>query len=176
MSSTVTSEELHARIVGQNVPKRFLANVERNGDVEVLNWKNADGAYESMTLAELADQTARLTAGLKDLGVSHGDKVVMMMRNRQEFHGLDLAILFLGATPVSIYNSSAPDQIQYLINDCGASVAILEDGAFLERFDAVREQIPTIVHTVVLDTTDATPDSVVRYSDLLAFEPADLAA
>jgi hypothetical protein len=57
-----TSADLHERIVGQNLPKRFLANVERNGGVEVLNWKNSAGDWESKTLAAMADDTARLTA------------------------------------------------------------------------------------------------------------------
>lgn len=174
--TTVTSQDLHDRIVGQNIPKRFLANVARNGDVDVLNWKNSDGSWGSQTLTEMADDTARLVTALQDLGVQPGDKVVLMLRNRPEFHTIDTAVLFCGATPVSIYNSSAPDQVQYLVNDCGASVAILEDSGFLERFDAVRDQIPTIKHTVLLETTDETPDDIVRYSDLLAFEPADLAA
>lgn len=175
MTSTVTSEELHSRIAGQNLPKRFLANVERNGDIEVLNWKTSDGEWASLTLNEVAEHTARLTAALKDLGVGQGDKVVMMIRNRQEFHALDLAILFCGATPVSIYNSSAPDQIQYLINDCGASVAILEDSGFLERFESVRAQIPTIEHIALIETNDETGAHVLRYADMLAFEPVDLA-
>ena len=169
-----TSADLHERIIGQNLPKRFLANVERNGSVEVLNWKNSAGDWESKTLVEMAEDTARLTAALKDLGVSAGDTVVMMIRNRQEFHALDMAILFCGATPVSIYNSSAPDQIQYLINDCGASVVILEDAGFLARFDAVREKILTIEHTVLIEAEGAA-DDIIRYSDMLAFEPADLA-
>ncbi len=170
-----TSADLHERIVGQNLPKRFLANVERNGGVEVLNWKNSAGDWESKTLVAMADDTARLTTALQDLGVGAGDTVVMMIRNRQEFHALDMAILFCGATPVSIYNSSAPDQIQYLINDCGAKVAILEDADFLARFDAVREKIPTIKHTVLIEAEGAT-DDIIRYSDMLAFAPADLAA
>jgi long-chain acyl-CoA synthetase len=173
--TTVTSQDLHDRIAGQNLPKRFLQNVARNGGVEVLNWKASDGSWASKTLNEMADDTARLTAALKDLGVAPGDKVVMMIRNRQEFHALDMAILFCGATPVSIYNSSAPDQIQYLINDCGASVAILEDADFLARFDAVREKIPTIKHTALIEADGAAAD-IIRYSDMLAFEPADLAA
>ncbi len=175
--NSVTSQDLHDRIVGQNLPKRFLANVDRNADVEVLNWKTSTGEWASLTLAELADQTARLTTALQDLGVRPGDRVVMMIRNRPEFHAIDLAVLFCGATPVSIYNSSAPDQIQYLINDCGATVAILEDGGFLERFESVREKIPTIKHTVLIETADdAVRDDIVRYTDLVAFEPADLAA
>ena len=172
--SPISSAELDERIVGQNIPKRFLANLARNGDVEVVNWKNSAGEWESLTMTELADQTARLVSGLRDLGVSPGDRVVMMIRNRQEFHGLDLALLFCGATPVSIYNSSAPDQIQYLVNDCGAKLAIVEDSGFLERFDTVRDKLPTITATVQIETNDETPDGIVRYDDLLGFEPADL--
>ena len=170
-----TSQDLHDRIVGQNLPKRFLANVERNGDIEVVNWKNPDGEWESRTLRELAEDTARLVTSLKDLGVGRGDRVVMMIRNRGEFHALDLAILFCGATPVSIYNSSAPDQIQYLVNDCGASVAILEDDGFLGRLQSVRDALETIEHVVLIES-DGAGDDVVTFSDMMAAEPADLAA
>ena len=169
-----TSQELNDRIVGQNLPKRFLANVERNGDVEVVNWKDSSGDWVSKTLRDVADDTARLVTSLKDLGVGKGDKVVLMIRNRQEFHAIDLAVLFCGATPVSIYNSSAPDQIQYLINDCGASVAILEDDGFLQRFQAVRDKIPTIKHIALIEA-DGAGDDIIKYSDMIAAEPADLA-
>ena len=152
-----TNQDIHDRIVGQNIPKRFLANVERNGSLPAIQWKDAAGAWASITFDELAEQAARLAASLADLGVGHGDRVVMMVANRHEFHPLDIAILFLGATPVSIYNSSAPDQIQYLVNDCGAKVAIVENDTFLvtvsrhaartsrERTDG--DQLRDIIHS-----------------------------
>ena len=98
-----------------------------------------------------------------------------MIRNRAEFHPLDLAVLFCGATPVSIYNSSAPEQVEYLVNDCGAKVAIVEDSGFLERFLKVRDALPTIEHIAVIEPFEGIGDDIVRYSDLAAFEPADLA-
>ncbi len=171
-----TSQELHDRIVGQNVPKRFLANVAKNGSTTVLRWKDPTGEWRSATLDELTETTARLTSALKQLGVGHGDNVVLMLRNRPEFHALDLAVLFLGATPVSIYNSSAPEQIDYLVNDCQAKVAIVEDVGFLERFLKVRETLPTIEHIVLVEPSGLAGDDIVAYADLVASEPADLAA
>ena len=50
--------------------------------------------------------------------------------------------LLLGATPVSIYNSSAPEQIEYLVGHSEASVAVVEDIGFLERFLKVRSELP----------------------------------
>ncbi|NKB41578.1 MAG: AMP-binding protein [Ilumatobacter sp.] len=171
-----TSQDLHDRIVGQNIPKRFLANVERNGDIEVLNWKTSTGDWATKTLREVADDAARLTTSLKNLGLGKGDTVVMMIRNRQEFHALDLAVLFCGATPVSIYNSSAPDQIQYLVNDCDAKIAVLEDDGFLRRFESVRDKLPTIEHIAMIEENDVDNNNIIQYADLIAAEPADLAA
>ncbi len=100
----------------------------------------------------------------------------MMLTNRPEFHPLDLAVLFLGAAPVSIYNSSASEQIKYLVNDCGAKVAIVENDAFLDRFLPIREDLSSLEHLAVVDPSEATPDDVLRYSNLIAAEPLDLAA
>ena len=171
-----TSQELQDNIAGSNLPKRYLTNLERNGAVEVLRWKDADGAWQSWTLQELTDVTARLATGLAGLGVGKGDTVVLMLRNRPEFHALDLAVLFLGATPVSIYNSSAPEQIEYLVNDCKAKVAVVEDSGFLERFLKVRSSLTTLEHIVMLEDSEVAGSDVVRYADLAAAEPADLTA
>jgi long-subunit acyl-CoA synthetase (AMP-forming) len=169
-----TSQDLQDRIVGQNLPKRFLSNLERNADVEVLRWKDSSGAWQGWTLTDLAGRTARLATGLAALGVGKGDTVVLMLRNRPEFHALDLAVLFLGATPVSIYNSSAPEQIDYLVNDCGAKVAVVEDDGFLERFLKVRESLPTLDHIVLLEPSETAGDAVVPYTQLTTAAPADL--
>jgi long-chain acyl-CoA synthetase len=171
-----TSQELDQLVAGQTVATRFLANLERHGDVEVLRWKDVSGEWQTQTLAEVSDDVARLTTGLKSLGLGKGDRVVLMMSNRPEFHAIDLAVLFCGATPVSIYNSSAPDQIEYLVNHCGAKMAILENDGFLARFDAVGDRLATIQTTVIVEPSDSTPAGLVRHADLLTSEPADLAA
>ena len=171
-----TSQELNARIEGETLATRFLQNLDQHADNTVLRWKDEQGNWQSWTLAELADVTARLVTGLQGLGVERGDRVVMMIRNRPEFHPLDLAIVFCGATPVSIYNSSAPDQIQYLVNDCGAKVAILENATFLERFSKVCDAMPSIEQLVIIEDSDRVGDDVTRYDVLASSVPADLAA
>jgi long-chain acyl-CoA synthetase len=174
LGAMTTSQELHDRIIGQNLAKRFLTNLDTNAAVEVLRWKDTNGAWHGWTLTELADVTARLATGLAGLGIGKGDTVVLMLRNRPEFHALDLAVLFLGATPVSIYNSSAPEQIDYLVNDCKAKVAIVEDDALLGRFLKVRESLVTLETIVLIEPSDTAGDAVVAYAELAAAEPADL--
>jgi long-chain acyl-CoA synthetase len=170
----ITTQELDQAVAGQTVAMRFLANLERRADVEVLRWQGVDGEWYSQTLAQVADDVARLTTGLRGLGIEKGDRVVLMLTNRPEFHAIDLAVLFCGATPVSIYNSSAPEQIDYLVNHCGAKLAILENDAFRGRFDAVADRLATIETMVLVQPSDNTPPEIVRHADLLASEPADL--
>lgn len=167
--------DLDDRVAGQNLPSRFLSTLAEHADVEVLRWKDSAGAWQSWDLAKVADVTARLVSSLKDLGIGHGDRVVLMLKNRAEFHPLDLACLFVGATPVSIYNSSAPDQVEYLVNHCQAKMAIVEDNEFLSRFREVGDALTSVEHYAVLEA-DGVSDDVLRYDDLVAAEPADLAA
>ena len=75
-------------------------------DQVALRAKSGDG-WRELTYGEYGDRACRLAAGLAGLGVRRGDRVVLMMRNRPEFHVADIAVVLLGATPISIYNSSS---------------------------------------------------------------------
>ena len=121
---------------------------------------------------------ARAAAGLRGLGVGPGDRVVLMMRNIPEFHVMDLAVTFCGATPISIYNSSSADQVAYLAGHSGACVAIVEDMGFAERFTTVRDQLTSLDHIVLLhDPEGIAGDDLMPASALTeGHEPLDLQA
>ncbi len=62
-----------------------------------------------------------------------------MLANRPEFHIVDLAAVTLGATPFSIYTTYPAEEIEYLLTDAAARVAIVEQ-AFLPVILEAREQ------------------------------------
>jgi len=171
----VTKAELDKLVAGETVPTRFLRMVGEHPERVALRWRNADESWSEWTWRDYADQVARVTAGLEALGVGRGDRVVVMMRNRPEFHVADLAALFCGATPISIYNSSAPEQVEYLTAHCEAKVAIVEDIGYLERFLKVCSELPRLEHIVIIDDPDglAGPD-VTPFAQLTAADPVDL--
>src|SRR5215218_3061886 len=125
------------------IPDRFLGVVSERGAQVALRQKVGDD-LRTVTYDQYADQACRVAAGLRALGVGPGDRVVMLVGNRPEFHVADVAALLLGATPISIYNSSSPEQIAYLAGHAGASVAIVEDSQFLERVLEVRNELPAL--------------------------------
>ena len=158
---------------GRTIAQAFLDTVEGSGDAVALRWKEGD-AWQEWTFAEYADRVARATTGLRAQGVQRGDRLVLMMRNTPEFHILDVAALMVGATPISIYNSSAPDQIEYLVGHSKATIGIVEDDSFLARFEPVRDQLTSLRSLGVVRPGELAADFT--WDDLLDHEPADLAA
>ncbi|MCC5951827.1 MAG: long-chain fatty acid--CoA ligase [Acidimicrobiia bacterium] len=184
----VTNEEIAEAVQGQTIPTEFLKIVRAHPDQVALRWKNDDDSWGEWTYTDYAERVAQVAAALGDLGVERGDKVVLMMRNDPKFHVVDMAAYFAGATPVSIYNSSSAEQVEYLVNHSEAKVAIVQDMGFLQRFLDVRPALPTLETIVVLEDPDGqAPSDVLGHDDLHSrgsvdldeaskvVEPADLA-
>jgi long-chain acyl-CoA synthetase len=109
----------------------------------------------SMSWAEYADKVRRTAAGLAGLGLGRGSSLAIMLTNRPEFHWFDAAALHLGATPFSVYNTYASEQIQYQVQDAGARILVTET-AFLERVG----DLEGIDHLIVVDRDgDAVEDN-----------------
>src|SRR5438270_7070885 len=149
-----TTEELAGAVRGHTVPGQFAETVARRADLTALRWRTAEGGWGEMTWREYAERAARMAGGLARLGVERGERVVLMLRNRPEFHVADMAVLLAGATPISVYNSSSPDQIEYLASHSDAVMAVVEDVDFLERFLKVRRELDGLRNVIVLDDPD----------------------
>ncbi|AKL72479.1 AMP-binding enzyme [Actinobacteria bacterium IMCC26256] len=120
----LTASEIDARIVGGTVATRFRDTVAKYPDRVALRSWNGDTPTD-ITWAEYALRACRVAAALTDAGVTRGDRVVFLITNRPEFHIADVAALLVGATPISIYNSSSPEQIAYLASHSSATYAIV---------------------------------------------------
>ncbi len=128
----------------------FLATVERLSDDVALR-----SGERTQTWSELSTQVNRIAGGLASLGVKKGDTVALMLSNRAEFVACDLAAVALGAVPFSIYQTSSPEQIAYVVGDAEARVAIVE-AAYLDAFERAREDLDGIKHLIVLDAEAGT--------------------
>jgi long-chain acyl-CoA synthetase len=150
----ITKAELDEAVAGQTITSRFLETIESHPDQVALRAKEGDD-WVQWTYREYADKVARAVTYLQGLGIAPGDRVVLMMRNIPEFHFLDTAALYCGATPISIYNSSSPDQVQYLVGHCKAKLALVENDGFEERFSKVIGELPALEQVVNLSVDGA---------------------
>jgi long-chain acyl-CoA synthetase len=119
-----------------------------------------------LTWREYAARVREIAGALAGLGVRPGDTVALMMVNRPEFNLCDTAVLHLGATPFSIYNSSSPEQIAYLFANAANRVVITEE-QFVPVLRSIADQTtiehivcldPNIDGTVALSSLDTPPD------------------
>src|SRR5436190_21247425 len=101
----------------------------------------------SVTFGEYAERVARLARSLHALGVRRGDTVGFMLTNRPGFHLLDAAVMHLGGTPFSIYNTSSPEQIAYLLEDAANRVFVFE-AAFRDRAAAAVRIAGVVEHAI----------------------------
>ena len=167
--SLATSDELAAEV---DRPDRRLGLHRRGTALRRLRLRCAGRRATSgarSTGSTTRDRVARVAAGFRSLGLGPGDRIVLMVRNIPEFHVLDTAAYFCGATPISIYNSSSPEQIQYLVNHSRAVIAVVEDEGFGGRWGEVRSELTNLRSLgVVRGAADF------NYDDLLSHAPIDL--
>lgn len=112
----------------RTLPQLLTRNAHRYPELPGLSWQPADPDSDWTTLswAEIHEHTRRLAAGYRALGVGRGDHVLLMMSNRPEHWLSDLALVRLGAVPVSVYGTAAPQQITHIARNCRARLAVVE--------------------------------------------------
>ncbi|HEY0990292.1 MAG TPA: AMP-binding protein, partial [Kofleriaceae bacterium] len=143
--------EIDQAIEGKTLCSVFADTVARLGDTEAIAGKTGSGEPRSYTWNQYRECVRAVALGLNALGVAPKSFGVIMARNRPEYVIADLGLLHAGATPVGLYNTLSPEQISYIANHCDAVVAIVENAAFLAKFQAVRAELPKLRRIVVLE-------------------------
>jgi long-chain acyl-CoA synthetase len=137
---------------------------ERAGDVAV----RTKGDEISWTWGELRERVDALAGGLARVGLRHGETVAIMLGNRPEFHLADLAVMTAGGTPFSIYQTYAPNQIQFVVSDAGARIVITEQ-QYLPSVLEARNELPDVEHVIVID--GAAPEGCLRLDEVEGSNP-----
>jgi long-chain acyl-CoA synthetase len=141
---------IDAQVAGMTLCDVLARNADVHGDSPALSWKTR-GAWTTITWRQYREAVRRAAMGLRGLGVGPGDFVAIMTRNRPEHLIADYAAMHLGATPVSIYNTLAPEQIAYIAQHCSAKVAVVEDPALFERWQKIKPDLPSLERVVLLE-------------------------
>jgi long-chain acyl-CoA synthetase len=160
--------EIDALIEGKTIIDSFNRNAETYANEPAIHWK--DGDWDSLTWAEYRDVVHQAAAGLESLGVGDGEFVAIMAGNRPEHVIADYATVHTGATPVTIYSTLAANQIQYIADNCKATVAILEDLDFMKRWEEIRAELPNLRYIVLISGAENydTVDWVLGWDELVA--------
>ncbi|MFT3899680.1 MAG: long-chain fatty acid--CoA ligase [Gordonia sp. (in: high G+C Gram-positive bacteria)] len=113
--------------------------------------RHENGAWVNVTAAQFADEVDAVAKGLIASGVKPGDRVALLSSTRYEWTVVDYAIWRAGATTVAIFDSSSPDQVDWILSDSGTSLVILESGAHQKTHADVIKGCKTVQETLVID-------------------------
>lgn len=125
-------------------PEAFQKTVAAHPDAIALR---TPGDGVQLTWRQYGDEVRRIASGLAALGLKRGDTFAAMLTNRPEFNLTEVAASHLGATTYSIYNTSSPEQINYLLTDSATKIMICE-----RRFaDQIKASGVALDHLLVIE-------------------------
>jgi long-chain acyl-CoA synthetase len=128
--------------------------------------RRQDGQWRDVSCAQFRDDVTAVARGLIAAGIEPGQRVALMSRTRYEWTLLDYAIWAAGGVTVPIYETSSPEQVQWILTDSGAVACVVETDAHLERVQAVRDAAPDLRHVWQLVPTDSGPGAVAELTEL----------
>ncbi len=96
---------------------------------------------QTLSYGELAAQVARAANALRSLGVSPGDRVLLLMRDTPEFVAAWLGAVHSGAVAVALNTKLSEAEYRHIRADSAARLAIVEDVFALARPDLATEHV-----------------------------------
>ncbi|MGZ3770202.1 MAG: AMP-dependent synthetase/ligase [Bdellovibrio sp.] len=125
---------------------------DRNSNRVAVKFK-AKGSWQEKTWAEYYKEAETVGAALLSLNIKSGDSVAIMSNTRYEWSVADLGILGIKAITVPVYQNSTAEDVEYILNNCGARILICESRGPLKIFESVKDKCPTVEKVVVLEET-----------------------
>ncbi len=131
--------------------------------------RNPDGealicGSERLTWREVARKSMQIAAGFKEIGLKPGDRVALLLGNRNEFVLSLFGAAHLGLVSVMLSTRQQKPEIAYVLNDCGAKLLIYEVDMADRLPDAA--ELPGLLHRVSISPTDG----ALAFQDLVATE------
>ncbi|MGH3440581.1 MAG: AMP-dependent synthetase/ligase [Nitriliruptorales bacterium] len=134
---------------GANLLHPLWHHASETPDRPLLAYRDGD-RFVDVTAAQFAARVQQLARGLVGLGVEADERVAIMSSTRIEWTYLDYAILAAGAATVPIYETSSPDQIEWILSDSGARFAFFATDDLYKQYLEIADRVP-LDRTFVID-------------------------
>src|ERR1700733_1131077 len=112
-------------------------------DAEALTYRDV-----RWTWAQWHDRIRRVAGGLAALGLGRGGRVAFLDKNNPACLEVSLGAGLLGAANAVINWRLAAGELDYVINDCGATV-LFAGAELLPAVQAIRGRLPRVTEVIV---------------------------
>lgn len=141
---------------------QVLLNTLRQYSRPDLMLVKKEGQYVPISTEEFGRNIRYFCLGLRELGLTRGNKIILLSENRPEWVMADLAILCLGAVTVPIYTSLLTEPIKYIIDDSDAKAVIVSNEEQWRKIEPIRPALSKVEHYITF--AGKAPDGLLTFS------------
>jgi long-chain acyl-CoA synthetase len=138
-------------MIMEQQPRRLFDVIEH----QLKNFPKTDmlvgkenNVWRKYSTQEVADLSLRFSAGLLQLGIGKGDatpegcdKIAIISPNRPEWVITDLACQQAGAILAPLYPTLSEHEMEFILNDSGASILFISGEDMLEKIKPIRHKL-----------------------------------
>jgi long-chain acyl-CoA synthetase len=110
------------------------------------------GEWQDCTWSQMVQSIGRWQAALIHENLQPGDRVAVMLKNCPEWVVFDQAALGLGLVTVPLYTSDRPDNVAYVLQDCGARLLLIDSAEHWHPIHEAGEQLSSLARIVTIKT------------------------
>ncbi len=132
---------------------------------DTLNYKR-DGAWHSLSAADMLRRAKDIALGLRSRGVRKGDRVAIVAESCVEWVLADQGCLYTGAITVPVYPTLTPPQVQYILEDCAPKVLFIETQKKFDEICDAAQSCRSISDIVLLHPKSARESTVLTLAEL----------
>ena len=145
---------------GSTLTALFFEAIDRYRARPVALKVKRDRSWVGLSYIDLLARVHEASIGLRELGVSPGDRVALLSENRPEWAIIDFACLTARCTDVPIYPTLPAKQVEYILRDSGAVAAIVSNRVQRDKVAEVRARLPALKHVIACDPGLEAPDVI----------------
>ncbi|NTU68530.1 MAG: long-chain fatty acid--CoA ligase [Chlorobiaceae bacterium] len=123
--------------------------------------RKINGSYQPISYDSLEKDYHHLAAFLKSQGIKQNDRVAILSENRPGWYLSDMAILSVGAIDVPLYPSLPPNQIEYILNNCGAKGIVVSNMLQLGKIMSIWQNLPDLNLVIVMNRLEEAIEDVI---------------
>jgi long-chain acyl-CoA synthetase len=127
------------------LPEFVAATLARPRDRAFAERLGAPG-WSYTSSARMAERIAAIACGLRNAGLTAGDRVALLSENRVDWLAADFGILASGCVVVPMFSTLAADQLEFIFKDSETKLAFVETSADAERLQRMCPSAPPCIH------------------------------
>ncbi|XP_028569405.2 long-chain-fatty-acid--CoA ligase ACSBG2 isoform X2 [Podarcis muralis] len=125
------------------VHELLLNSVSQFGDYPALSSKK-DGRWTKLTFKEYYQECRGAAKSFLKLGLERFHGVGILGFNSAEWFIADIGAILAGGFAVGIYTTNSPEACQYVAENCGANIIVVENDRQLQKILEVKSQLPLV--------------------------------